>query len=204
MTGRVGTVRCEFCLPRHEIRLGSADVADLKRIHNFWAKLVFCCMELLKYCRNVANVKTFGIMKLFQKNRHPHLRLKHRRADAEHIRPATNPTQVSFRKDWLISYEEVFIKTLSMGIVLCILTACTGRPSPSTYSNSSATSSDSNVEADNKNTEPTATGFKILRAPTILFWVVAERAAIMKHVLETTGPPMSPTLTIHRKRNIFM
>ena len=33
------------------------------------------------------------------------LRLKHRRADAEHIRPATNPTQVSFRKDWLISYE---------------------------------------------------------------------------------------------------
>ena len=28
VTGRVGTVRCEFCLPRHEIRLGSADVAD--------------------------------------------------------------------------------------------------------------------------------------------------------------------------------
>ena len=56
--------------------------------------------------------------------------------------------------------KEVFIKTLSMGIVLCILTACTGRPSPSTYSNSSATSSDSNVEADNKNTEPTATGKK--------------------------------------------
>ena len=25
----------------------------------FWAKLVFCYMELLKYCRNVANVKTF-------------------------------------------------------------------------------------------------------------------------------------------------
>lgn len=41
---------------------------------------------------------------------------------------------------------------------------------------------------------------KILRAPTILFWVVAERAAIMKHVLETTGPPMSLTLTIHRKK----
>ena len=98
--------------------------------------------------------------------------------------------------------KEVFIKTLSMGIVLCILTACTGRPSPSTYSNSSATSSDSNVEADNKNTEPTATGFKNLTrpAPTILFWVVAERAAIMKHVLETTGPPMSLTLTIHRKK----
>ena len=52
-----------------------------------------------------------------------------------------------------------------MGIVLCILTACTGRPSPSTYSNSSATSSDSNVEADNKNTEPTATGFKNLTRP---------------------------------------
>ncbi len=33
----------------------------------FWAKLVFCYMELLKYCRNVANVKTFGIMKLFQR-----------------------------------------------------------------------------------------------------------------------------------------
>lgn len=61
--------------------------------------------------------------------------------------------------------KEVFIKTLSMGIVLCILTACTGRPSPSTYSNSSATSSDSNVEADNKNTEPTATGFKNLTRP---------------------------------------
>ena len=63
--------------------------------------------------------------------------------------------------------KEVFIKTLSMGIVLCILTACTGRPSPSTYSNSSATSSDSNVEADNKNTEPTATGFKKSYAPLL-------------------------------------
>ncbi len=55
--------------------------------------------------------------------------------------------------------------TLWYWIVLCILTACTGRPSPSTYSNSSATSSDSNVEADNKNTEPTATGFKNLTRP---------------------------------------
>ena len=96
--------------------------------------------------------------------------------------------------------KEVFIKTLSMGIVLCILTACTGRPSPSTYSNSSATSSDSNVEADNKNTEPTATGFKNLTRPYYSVLVVAERAAIMKHVLETTGPPMSLTLTIHRKK----
>lgn len=96
--------------------------------------------------------------------------------------------------------KEVFIKTLSMGIVLCILTACTGRPSPSTYSNSSATSSDSNVEADNKIPSLPRQDLKILRAPTILFWVVAERAAIMKHVLETTGPPMSLTLTIHRKK----
>ena len=92
VTGRVGTVPCEFCLPRHEIRLGSADVADLKRIHNFWAKLVFCCMELLKYCRNVANVKTFWYNEVVPKNRHPHLRLKHRRADAVHIRPETNLT----------------------------------------------------------------------------------------------------------------
>ena len=76
------SLRCEFCLPRHEIRLGSADVADLKRIHNFWAKLVFCYMELLKYCRNVANVKTFWYNEVVPKNRHPHLRLKHRRADA--------------------------------------------------------------------------------------------------------------------------
>lgn len=70
MTGRVGTVRCEFCLPRHEIWLGSADVADLKRIHNFWKKLVFCCIELLKYCRNVANVKTFWYNEVVPKNRH--------------------------------------------------------------------------------------------------------------------------------------
>ena len=68
VTGRVGTVRCEFCLPRHEIRLGSADVADLKRIHNFWAKLVFCCMELLKYCRNVANVKALWYGEVVPKN----------------------------------------------------------------------------------------------------------------------------------------
>lgn len=70
VTGRVGTVRCEFCLPRHEIWLGSADVADLKRIHNFWEKLVFCCIELLKYCRNVANVKTFWYNEVVPKNRH--------------------------------------------------------------------------------------------------------------------------------------
>ena len=102
VTGRVGTVRCEFCLPRHEIRLGSADVADLKRIHNFWAKRVFCYMELLKYCRNVANVKTFWYNEVVPKNRHPHLRLKHRRADAEYIRPETNPIQVAFKMEELL------------------------------------------------------------------------------------------------------
>ena len=73
----------------------------------FWAKLVFCYMELLKYCRNVANVKTFWYNEVVPKNRHPHLRLKHRRADAEHIRPETNPIQVSFR------LEESIMKKLS-------------------------------------------------------------------------------------------
>lgn len=57
----------------------------------FWAKLVFCYMELLKYCRNVADVKTMWYDEVVPKNHHPHLRLKHRRADAEHIRPETNP-----------------------------------------------------------------------------------------------------------------
>ena len=83
----------------------------------FWAKLVFCYMELLKYCRNVADVKTLWYDEVVPKNRYPHLRIRHRRADAEHIRPETNPIQVSFRmeeyiiicvtqrKDWLISYE---------------------------------------------------------------------------------------------------
>jgi hypothetical protein len=64
-------------------------------------------MELLKYCRNVANVKTFWYNEVVPKNRHPHLRLKHRRADAEHIRPETNPIQVSFRM------EEYIMKKLS-------------------------------------------------------------------------------------------
>ena len=73
----------------------------------FWAKLVFCYMELLKYCRNVANVKTFWYNEVVPKNRHPHLRLKHRRADAEHMRPETNPIQVSFRM------EEYIMKKLS-------------------------------------------------------------------------------------------
>ena len=65
----------------------------------FWAKLVFCYMELLKYCRNVADVKTLWYDEVVPKNHHPHLRLKHRRADAEHIRPETNPIQVSFRME---------------------------------------------------------------------------------------------------------
>ena len=73
----------------------------------FWAKLVFCYMELLKYCRNVANVKTLWYSEVVPKNRHPHLRLKHRRADAEHIRPETNPIPVSFRM------EEYIMKKLS-------------------------------------------------------------------------------------------
>ena len=73
----------------------------------FWAKLVFCYIELLKYCRNVANVKTFWYNEVVPKNRHPHLRLKHRRADAEYIRPETNPIQVSFRM------EEYIMKKLS-------------------------------------------------------------------------------------------
>jgi hypothetical protein len=64
-------------------------------------------MELLKYCRNVANVKTLWYDEVVPKNHHPHLRLKHRRADAEHIRPETNPIQVSFRM------EEYIMKKLS-------------------------------------------------------------------------------------------
>ena len=55
----------------------------------FWAKLVFCCMEPLKYCRNVADVKTLWYGEVVSKNRYPHLRIRHRRADAEHIRPET-------------------------------------------------------------------------------------------------------------------
>ena len=115
VTGRVGTVRCEFCLPRHEIRLGSADVADLKRIHNFWAKLVFCCMEPLKYCRNVANVKTFWYNEVVPKNRHPHLRLKHRRADAEHIRLETNTMMflIMFSPDFMVEKYEKSRKILN-------------------------------------------------------------------------------------------
>ena len=73
----------------------------------FWAKLVFCYMELLKYCRNVANVKTLWYDEVVPKNRYPHLRIRHRRADAEHIRPETNPIQVSFRM------EEYIMKKLS-------------------------------------------------------------------------------------------
>ena len=38
---------------------------------------------------------------------HPHLRIRHRRADAEHIRPETNPIPVSFRM------EEYIMKKLS-------------------------------------------------------------------------------------------
>jgi len=34
----------------------------------FWAKLVFCCMELLKYCRNVANVKALWYGEVVPKN----------------------------------------------------------------------------------------------------------------------------------------
>lgn len=73
----------------------------------FWAKLVFCYMELLKYCRNVANVKTLWYDEVVPKNRYPHLRIRHRRADAEHIRPETNPIPVSFRM------EEYIMKKLS-------------------------------------------------------------------------------------------
>lgn len=73
----------------------------------FLAKLVFCYMELLKYCRNVANVKTLWYDEVVSKNRYPHLRIRHRRADAEHIRPETNPIQVSFRM------EEYIMKKLS-------------------------------------------------------------------------------------------
>lgn len=65
----------------------------------FWAKLVFCCMEPLKYCRNVADVKTLWYGEVVSKNRYPHLRIRHRRADAEHIRPETNPIPVSFRME---------------------------------------------------------------------------------------------------------
>lgn len=36
----------------------------------FWAKLVFCYMELLKYCRNMANVKTLWYSEVVPKNRH--------------------------------------------------------------------------------------------------------------------------------------
>ena len=63
--------------------------------------------KLLKYCRNVANVKTLWYNEVVPKNRHPHLRLKHRRADAEYIRPETNPIQVSF------GLEESIMKKLS-------------------------------------------------------------------------------------------
>ncbi len=73
----------------------------------FWAKLVFCCMEPLKYCRNVADVKTLWYGEVVSKNRYPHLRIRHRRADAEHIRPETNPIPVSFRM------EEYIMKKLS-------------------------------------------------------------------------------------------
>lgn len=73
----------------------------------FWAKLVFCYMEPLKYCRNVADVKTLWYGEVVSKNRYPHLRIRHRRADAEHIRPETNPIPVSFRM------EEYIMKKLS-------------------------------------------------------------------------------------------
>lgn len=64
-------------------------------------------MEPLKYCRNVADVKTLWYGEVVSKNRYPHLRIRHRRADAEHIRPETNPIPVSFRM------EEYIMKKLS-------------------------------------------------------------------------------------------
>ena len=65
----------------------------------FWAKLVFCYMELLKYCRNVANVKTLWYDEVVPKNRYPHLRIRH-----NCLLPASIIC-VTQRKDWLISYE---------------------------------------------------------------------------------------------------
>lgn len=69
MTGRVGTVRCEFCLPRHEIWLGSADVADLKRIHNFGknSSLLHRTLEILPKRGECEN---FWYNEVVPKNRH--------------------------------------------------------------------------------------------------------------------------------------
>ena len=103
MTGRVGTVRCEFCLPRHEIRLGSADVADLKRIHNFGqnSSLLHGTLEILPKRGECEN---FWYNEVVPKNRHPHLRLKHRHADAEHIRLETNTMMflIMFSPDFMV------------------------------------------------------------------------------------------------------
>lgn len=92
----------------------------------FWAKLVFCYMELLKYCRNVANVKTLWYSEVIPKNRHPHLRLKHRRADAEHIRPAANSIQLGYHKPLQLrrismkTKKRFFTLMLALALAVCM------------------------------------------------------------------------------------
>ena len=72
-------------------------------------------MELLKYCRNVANVKTFWYNEVVPKNRHPHLRLKHRHVDAEHIRLETNTMMflIMFSPDFMVEKYEKSRKILN-------------------------------------------------------------------------------------------
>lgn len=81
----------------------------------FWAKLVFCCMEPLKYCRNVADVKTLWYGEVVSKNRYPHLRIRHRRADAEHIRLETNTMMflIMFSPDFMVEKYEKSRKILN-------------------------------------------------------------------------------------------
>jgi hypothetical protein len=63
------------------------------------------------------------MVKLFQRTT-PHPRLRHRRADAEHIRPETNPIQVSFRmEEYIMKKLSKRFLTLAIACVMAMMMA---------------------------------------------------------------------------------
>jgi len=74
------------------------------------------------------------MVKLFQRTT-PHPRLRHRRADAEHIRPAANPIQLGYHKT--LQLRRISMKTKKRFFTLMLalaLAVCMAVPAFASYS----------------------------------------------------------------------
>ena len=71
--------------------------------------------HLPTYEKIIRNLVSFFINEVVPKNRHPHLRLKHRHADAEHIRLETNTMMflIMFSPDFMVEKYEKSRKILN-------------------------------------------------------------------------------------------